>query len=111
MRNHAVLAVLASILALAGCADLPAGMKPWYTLSDESFAPIKAGATKGDVERLVGVPALVSRYAGPQEEVWTYYHLAGARRYVTDVIFAPDGRVKQLGQYPDPAFGPHIDNH
>lgn len=111
MRQHAVFAVLASTLALAGCADLPAGMKPWYTLSDESFSPIKAGAPKSDVEKLVGTPMLVSKYAGPQEEVWTYKHLAGARMYLTDVVFGPDGRVKLMAQYPDPAYTNNIDSH
>jgi outer membrane protein assembly factor BamE (lipoprotein component of BamABCDE complex) len=101
-------AVLAIALALAGCAAPPAGMKPWYTLSIESFAPIKAGATKADAEKLVGTPMLVSKYAGPQQEVWTYQHLGGTQFYLTDVVFGPDGRVAQMAQYPDRAF---IDFH
>lgn len=95
---------VAFMLALAGCAGLPPGQKAWYALTEESFAPIRAGATQQEVEKLVGAPPLVSRYAGPQQEVWTYYHLIGARRYITDVVFGPDGRVREMGQYPDPAF-------
>ncbi len=104
MKTPAMFAVIACALAIAGCTTPSPGAKPWYTLSDESFSPIKTGAAKSDVERLVGAPMLISKYAGPQEEVWTYQHLAGARMYVTDVVFGSDGRVKQMGQYPDPAY-------
>jgi hypothetical protein len=111
MRPNAILTILASMLAVSACAELPAGMKPWYALSDESFSPIKAGAAKSEVEKLVGTPPLVSKYAGPQQEVWTYKHLAGARMYVTDVVFGPDGRVQQMAQYPDPAYTNNVDSH
>jgi hypothetical protein len=88
---------------LGGCVAPPAGMKPWYTLTTESFAPVKAGMAKGEVEKLVGAPPLVSRYTGLRTEVWTYQHLEGARMYLTDVTFGPDGRVQLMAQYPDPA--------
>lgn len=104
MRFAAAGLLLGALLALGGCVAPPAGLKPWYTLAEESFAPIKVGWTKAEVEKLVGPPPLVSRYAGPQQEVWTYYHLGGTRRYITDVVFGPDERVTLMGQYLDPAF-------
>jgi hypothetical protein len=95
--------LLGCLLLLGACAAPPAGLKPWYELSEESFAPITAGMAKAEVEKLVGPPPLVSRYAGLQTEVWTYRHLAGARMYLTDVTFGPEGRVQLMAQYPDPA--------
>ncbi len=103
MRTLASGVLLGCLLVVAGCAATPAGMKPWYTLTEESFSPIKAGMQRAEVENVVGPPPQVSRYSGLQTEVWTYQHLAGARMYLTDVTFGPDGRVQLLAQYPDPA--------
>lgn len=103
MRISALALPVAWLLLAAGCVPPPAGLEPWYTLTEESFAPIKAGAAKAEVAKLVGPPPLVSRYAGPQTEVWTYQLLAGTRMYLADVTFGPDGRVQSVARYPDPA--------
>ncbi len=89
---------------LAACAMDPA-VKAWWTLSDESFIPIKPGITKADVRKLLGKPILESSFPRLNEDVWDYRSLHGTTFiYITEVHFDAQGRVKYFTQYPDPAY-------
>lgn len=61
---------LAAVLGLlAACATDPA-VKPWWTLSDESFIPIKPGISKAEVQNLLGKPILEMSFPRLNEDVW-----------------------------------------
>jgi len=88
---------------LAACAIDPA-VKPWWTLNEESFVPVKAGTTKDEVRRLLGKSTVESTFPRLKEEVWDYRHLYGPTMvYITEIHFDDKGVVKYYTQYPDPA--------
>jgi hypothetical protein len=99
------LVVLAAVLGfLAACAIDPA-VKPWWTLSDESFIPIKPGISKADVQDLVGKSILEMSFPRLNEDVWDYRSLHGTTQiYITEVHFDRQGIVKYYTQHPDPAY-------
>ena len=89
---------------LAACAIDPA-VKPWWTLKDESFMPVKPGTTKDEVRRLLGKPISEATFRRLNEEVWDYRHLHGTTFvYITEIHFDGKGVVKYYTQYPDPAI-------
>ena len=88
---------------LAACAMDPA-VKPWWTLNDESFIPVKPGTTKDEVRSLLGKSILETAFPRLSEEVWDYRHMRGTTFvYITEIHFDGKGVVKYYVQYPDPA--------
>ena len=96
----AILVFCFTAVALAGCASHQQG-KAYWSLSEESFAPITSSTTKDDVERLMGKPLLASTFPRQGEEVWDYRYLDGVRVYVAEVHFDLQGRTKYYTTYPD----------
>ena len=98
------IAVLATVLVgLAACATDPT-MKPWWTLNEGSFVPVKPGVSKTEVRNLLGRPMLEMTFPGLSEEVWDYRYLFGTRAYITEIHFDLRGAVKYYTQHPDPAI-------
>lgn len=99
------MAVIASVLGvLAACATDPA-VKPWWTLKEESFIPIKPGTTKDQVRSLLGKSMLETKFPRLAEEVWDYRFVYGSSYvYITEVHFDAKGMVTYYTQYPDPSI-------
>lgn len=98
------IAMLATVLgALAACAMDPA-VKPWWTLNEDSFTPVKPGVSKAEVRKLLGKSMLEMTFPGQSEEVWDYRYAYGTRIYITEVHFDLKGAVKYYTQYPDPVY-------
>ena len=98
------IASVALALLLAGCAVDPA-VKPYWTLTEASFAPIKAGITdKSEVRNLLGKALLESMFPRQGEEVWDYRYLEGVRPYFAEIHFDLKGKAKYTTYYPDPAY-------
>lgn len=104
IRMLKIVAMATVLGALAACATDPA-VKPWWTLKEASFIPIKPGTTKDQVRSLLGKSMLETRFPALAEEVWDYRYVNGTTYlYITEVHFDDKGVVKYYTQYPDPSI-------
>lgn len=98
------LAIATGLGVIDGCA-MDSATKPWWTLKQESFVPVKPGVTKAEVRSMLGKPMLESAFPRLDEEVWDYRYVQGTTFvYLTEIHFDRQGLVKYYTQYPDPAY-------
>ncbi len=100
MKPATAVLIAASAAILAGCA-WQQGVRPWWTLREQNFAPITPATTKADVEALVGKPLLTMVFRNLDEEVWDYRFSDGVKRYIAHVYFDMHGRTKYYTMHPD----------
>lgn len=109
MSRSVVLALLVAILGTLGACATDPEVRPWWTLRDESFFPIKPGMSKADARKLLGKPWLEKTFRGPDEEAWAYRYVHGTTFYYIAVVhFDGNGAVKYYEQYPDPTIYDHL---
>lgn len=103
MKPAVAVFVAASAVALAGCAaGWKQGVRPWWTLHQENFAPIVSyKTTKAEVESLVGKPLLTMVFRNLDEEVWDYRFSDGVKPHIAHVYFDMQGRAKYYWTHPD----------
>jgi hypothetical protein len=107
MRGFVALGLIVVAVMTGGCASQQAGKRSWWTLNEQTFAPIVPGSTKAEVERLAGKPLTTMVFANLGEEVWDYRFLGGTRPFIAEVHFDMQGRTKYYTTYLDQcALGP-----
>ena len=105
MKLATAVLIAASAAILAGCAagyqGWYQGVRPYWTLHEQDFAPVTPGTTKANVNSLVGKPLLTTEFPRQGEEVWDYRFLNGVRPYIASVYFDMQGRTKYYTMHPD----------
>ncbi len=72
-------------------------------LGDEYFAKVVPGMSRDNVRRLLGGPKEIARYAGANEEVWSWrYKEAGNWYRLFNVAFDSTGAVRRTFRLDDP---------